>query len=696
MSTMSSFETVLAQLDEEAKRERALQLQAKQKLQKSATVAYVLAFSLGMFGAHHFYLGRPLFGVAYLLTLGLCGVGYIVDLFRIGSLVEEANDFTEDLDDEVDTKTNVDAYILWFPCGILGFHHFYLENYVLGIVYLCTFGVYGLGWIVDFFRIPSLVSIYNTPLENVPKKKSQTTAYLFALSPFGVLGLHHYYLNRWKWGLLYTVTCGVFGVGWLVDLFRVPYLIHRENRHLRGEGLGLVHTDDVYLLWFSFGLFGVHHYYLGRKGWALLYLCTFGMFTIGWLFDVFRIPCLVLTQNNHNCDNDIDDVKCSGQVDFLPAIYEKTVEYEHTPERKIVIETTLDPGHFAIMKKPHVKSNTQPKQYENSFFQPLESPIHRRSLSSSNLAGKLGPKRAPSVRTAKTKVQSISSSSRNSCEGPEDDDVVITKVVTTPRGTSTHTSLPSTPRDGGKTTFDEYNDMDDELSLNSPRSETEIKMPLKPRNCTESDTLRRGTEIKNPVVSRDRVQLETSLHETKEKVPITPNSGIETSTQRQELKVKKSIKSSNATTPMATKETRKNTHNGMTINTANNDDVEHRCIDLTTRKKDRHSIFPKSCLGDITNESLDPREIPRADDEVVKKIVITPRDTQNKVKSPRFNDVGITTIGSSPRIDDEELKRMRRGPVWDGRGADIRETCGGLSPREVTQWMSWRDDDIIL
>lgn len=43
--------------------------------EKKLATAYLLGFPLGFTGAHHFYLGRPIFGIVYLFTLGLCGIG---------------------------------------------------------------------------------------------------------------------------------------------------------------------------------------------------------------------------------------------------------------------------------------------------------------------------------------------------------------------------------------------------------------------------------------------------------------------------------------------------------------------------------------------------------------------------------------------------------------------------------------------
>jgi TM2 domain-containing membrane protein YozV len=57
----------------------------------SVGTAYLLWFFLGWAGAHRFYLGKVGTGILYLFTGGIAGVGLFVDLFRIPSLVREAN-----------------------------------------------------------------------------------------------------------------------------------------------------------------------------------------------------------------------------------------------------------------------------------------------------------------------------------------------------------------------------------------------------------------------------------------------------------------------------------------------------------------------------------------------------------------------------------------------------------------------------
>lgn len=47
------------------------------------TIALVLCILFGYFGAHHFYVKKNKMGILYLLTVGLCGFGWIIDILLI-------------------------------------------------------------------------------------------------------------------------------------------------------------------------------------------------------------------------------------------------------------------------------------------------------------------------------------------------------------------------------------------------------------------------------------------------------------------------------------------------------------------------------------------------------------------------------------------------------------------------------------
>lgn len=64
---------------------------------KSRIVAILLWFFLGILGIHRFYLGYFGMGILYLLTGGLCGIGWLIDgiLFLTGGLKPKDGDYVD-------------------------------------------------------------------------------------------------------------------------------------------------------------------------------------------------------------------------------------------------------------------------------------------------------------------------------------------------------------------------------------------------------------------------------------------------------------------------------------------------------------------------------------------------------------------------------------------------------------------------
>jgi len=58
---------------------------------KSVGVAYLWWFFLGLFGGHHFYLGRTGRGLVHLFTIGFCGLGWLADGVTLPRQVRSAN-----------------------------------------------------------------------------------------------------------------------------------------------------------------------------------------------------------------------------------------------------------------------------------------------------------------------------------------------------------------------------------------------------------------------------------------------------------------------------------------------------------------------------------------------------------------------------------------------------------------------------
>jgi TM2 domain-containing membrane protein YozV len=121
----------------------------------SKLVGYLL-WIFGFTGSHRFYFGKPITGTIWFFTLGLLGIGWLVDLFLIPSMNREAARRFE--------PGRIDYSIAWIFLtflGVFGVHRFYLGKWVTGIVYLLTVGLFGLGILYDFWTLNSQVSEVN-------------------------------------------------------------------------------------------------------------------------------------------------------------------------------------------------------------------------------------------------------------------------------------------------------------------------------------------------------------------------------------------------------------------------------------------------------------------------------------------------------------------------------------------------------
>jgi len=121
----------------------------------SLTVGYLL-WIFGFLGAHRFYYGKQISGTVYFFTLGLLFIGWIVDLFLIPGMNEKAHiRFRQGKLD-----FNVSWLLLTF-LGFFGIHRMYMGKWITGLVYLCTGGLFGLGYIYDFWTLNDQITLIN-------------------------------------------------------------------------------------------------------------------------------------------------------------------------------------------------------------------------------------------------------------------------------------------------------------------------------------------------------------------------------------------------------------------------------------------------------------------------------------------------------------------------------------------------------
>lgn len=53
------------------------------------------------------------------------------------------------------------AYLLWFFLGWAGVHRMYCGRWISGFVWLFTWGLFGIGWLVDLFLTSGMVDYAN-------------------------------------------------------------------------------------------------------------------------------------------------------------------------------------------------------------------------------------------------------------------------------------------------------------------------------------------------------------------------------------------------------------------------------------------------------------------------------------------------------------------------------------------------------
>ncbi len=67
------------------------QMQSTGNIYQKTLISFWLCLFLGFFGAHKFYQEKPFWGIIYLFTFGLFGIGWFVDLINIASALEKAS-----------------------------------------------------------------------------------------------------------------------------------------------------------------------------------------------------------------------------------------------------------------------------------------------------------------------------------------------------------------------------------------------------------------------------------------------------------------------------------------------------------------------------------------------------------------------------------------------------------------------------
>jgi TM2 domain-containing membrane protein YozV len=115
-----------------------------------------LLWIFGFTGSHRFYYGKQITGTIWFFTLGLLGVGWLIDVFLIPSMDRQA--------DRKYVEGPLDYNIMWLLLtflGVFGVHRFVMGKWISGLLYLVSGGLFLVGVLYDFFTLNGQIDEIN-------------------------------------------------------------------------------------------------------------------------------------------------------------------------------------------------------------------------------------------------------------------------------------------------------------------------------------------------------------------------------------------------------------------------------------------------------------------------------------------------------------------------------------------------------
>jgi TM2 domain-containing membrane protein YozV len=125
-----------------------------------------------------------------------------------------------------DTHSKTIGYLLWI-FGFTGSHRFYYGKPITGTIWFFTLGLLGIGWLIDLFLIPSMDRQADFRFHSGPVNYSVAWILLTFL---GLFGVHRMYMGKWLTGILYLLTAGLVGLGYLYDYWTLNGQVDQLNR----------------------------------------------------------------------------------------------------------------------------------------------------------------------------------------------------------------------------------------------------------------------------------------------------------------------------------------------------------------------------------------------------------------------------------------------------------------------------------
>jgi TM2 domain-containing membrane protein YozV len=145
---------------------------------------------------------------------------------------------------ERNTHSKLMGYLLWI-FGFTGSHRFYFGKPITGTLWFFTFGLLGIGWIIDLFLIPSMDR--RADLKYVPGPLDYSLTWLLLVF-LGFFGVHRLYLHKWVSGI-FLLVLGCFaatGMFFFIPIIAVFYLVDLWTLNGQVSAYNSTHAPVVY------------------------------------------------------------------------------------------------------------------------------------------------------------------------------------------------------------------------------------------------------------------------------------------------------------------------------------------------------------------------------------------------------------------------------------------------------------------